>query len=153
MYDPESDGEYLSDSLGVHEHWDTSFGIFSSDRYSGPDGNGIDYIALGNESSSPTIRILTPKENYLYIAGKEIISLPLTVILGKITVEAEVRGIINEVEKVEFYIDNDLKNTDDDEPFLWLWEEPAFLTHTIKVIAYYNIGETISKEISVWKFF
>ena len=53
LYDPESDGEYLSDSLGVHEHWDPSIGIFSSDRYSGPDGNGIDYIAIGNGSSSP----------------------------------------------------------------------------------------------------
>ena len=43
-YDPEGDGTYVSDSLGVHEHCDPDVDIFSSDRYSGPSGNGIDYI-------------------------------------------------------------------------------------------------------------
>jgi len=45
-YDPENDGVYLSDSLGVHEHWDTTEDIFSSNRYSGVSNNGIDYIAF-----------------------------------------------------------------------------------------------------------
>ena len=48
-YDPENDGVYLSDSLGVHEHWDTSENIFSSERYSGVSNNGIDYIAYLKE--------------------------------------------------------------------------------------------------------
>jgi len=43
-YDPEGDRIYLSESLGVHEHWDTSIDIFSSERYT-----GIDFIALGEE--------------------------------------------------------------------------------------------------------
>ena len=55
VYDPENDGEYLINSLGVHEHWDTSYDVFSSTRYSGPDGNGIDYVAIGNISSPPSI--------------------------------------------------------------------------------------------------
>jgi hypothetical protein len=50
LYDPENDGSYLSESLGVHEHWDTTEDIFSSERYSGPSNNGIDYIAYGEES-------------------------------------------------------------------------------------------------------
>ena len=44
VYDPENDGKYLSDSLGVHEHWDTDEDIFSPERYSGPSNDGIDYI-------------------------------------------------------------------------------------------------------------
>ena len=48
-YDPENDGVYLSDSLGVHEHWDTTENIFSSDRYSGVQNNGIDYVAFHGE--------------------------------------------------------------------------------------------------------
>ena len=32
IYDPENDGVYLSESLGVHEHWDNSKDIFSPDR-------------------------------------------------------------------------------------------------------------------------
>ncbi|UCD13726.1 MAG: PKD domain-containing protein, partial [Thermoplasmatales archaeon] len=47
VYDPEGDGTYLNESLGVHEHWNTTIDIFSSDRYSGPAGDGIDYIAVG----------------------------------------------------------------------------------------------------------
>jgi PKD repeat protein len=46
LYDPENDGEYVSESLGVHEHWDTDENIFSLDRYSGPSNDGIDYIAV-----------------------------------------------------------------------------------------------------------
>ncbi|KYK31372.1 MAG: hypothetical protein AYK22_02515 [Thermoplasmatales archaeon SG8-52-3] len=49
VYDPENDGKFLSDSLGVHEHWDKNENIFSSDRYSGPTNNGIDYIFAAGE--------------------------------------------------------------------------------------------------------
>lgn len=153
VYDPENDGIYLSESLGVHEHWDTSVNIFSSERYSGPDENGIDFVVLGEEYASPAIRIVTPKENYLYIAGREIAPLPMTVIIGKIEIRAEVSGISKETEKVEFYIDNDLKHTDYEEPYTWYWDETSFLTHTIKVVAYYNTGNTVSNEMTVWKFF
>ena len=44
IYDPEGDGIYLSESLGVHEHWDTSVDVFSSDRYV-----GIDFVVIGEE--------------------------------------------------------------------------------------------------------
>ena len=47
-YDPEGDGEYLNHSLGVHEHWDTSVDIFSSERYI-----GIEYMAVLNTDNSP----------------------------------------------------------------------------------------------------
>ena len=149
-YDPEGDGIYLSESLGVHEHWDISVDIFSPDRYSGP-GNGIDFIAIGKEYASPAVVVMKPKENYLYIYGREIAPMPITVIIGKINVEAEVNGL-PEVEKLEFYIDDVLKSTDYEEPYTWLWDETSFLTHTIKVVAYYN-GNIISSEIKVWKFF
>jgi hypothetical protein len=49
-YDPENDGSYLSDSLGVHEHWDTNEDIFSTQRYSGPSNDGIDYISYKAEN-------------------------------------------------------------------------------------------------------
>jgi PKD repeat protein len=48
-YDPENDGEYLSDSLGVHEHWDTNENIFSNERYSGPTNDGIDYLFVSGD--------------------------------------------------------------------------------------------------------
>ncbi|MBU1941897.1 MAG: DUF362 domain-containing protein [Candidatus Thermoplasmatota archaeon] len=50
FYDPENDGIYLSESLGVHEHWDTNENIFLPVRYSGPTNNGIDYITYKEEA-------------------------------------------------------------------------------------------------------
>ena len=51
-YDPEDDGTFLSDSLGVHEHWNKDEDIFSPDRYLGPQEDGIDYIAISGEEFS-----------------------------------------------------------------------------------------------------
>jgi hypothetical protein len=63
MYDPENDGIYLSESLGVHEHWDTSIDIFSSDRYSGPSSNGIDYISADEQYVAPDKPTITGPKN------------------------------------------------------------------------------------------
>jgi hypothetical protein len=49
VYDPEGDGTYLSESLGVHEHWNTTVNISSFERYSGLSNNGIDYIPIIGE--------------------------------------------------------------------------------------------------------
>lgn len=148
-YDPEGDGTYLSKSLGVHEHWDTSVDIFSPDRYSGAN-KGIDFIAIGKEHASPAVIILKPKEGYLYISGREIAPMATTIIIGKVDIEVEVNGI-SEVEKVEFYIDNELMFADYDEPYEWMWDKISFSEHTIKVVAYYN-EDLISSEIKAWKF-
>lgn len=61
VYDPENDGIYLSRSLGVHEHWDTSYDIFSPERYSGVNGSGIDFIAIGKEYASTAVVIIKPE--------------------------------------------------------------------------------------------
>ena len=156
VYDPENDGVYLSESLGVHEHWDTSTDIFSIDRYSGQEADGIDYVPLGKEHASPGITITKPKEKQLYIAGNELRYLarfPKTIIFGKIDIEAEVNGISGEIEKVEFYIDGQLENTDNEEPYIWSWDQRSFFRHTIKTIAYFDSKNSVSDELMVWKFF
>jgi hypothetical protein len=45
-YDPEGDGTYVTESLGVHEHWDPEENIFAKERYSGPANDGIEYMAI-----------------------------------------------------------------------------------------------------------
>jgi hypothetical protein len=154
VYDPEDDGVYLSKSLGVHEHWDATVDIFSSERYSGPSLNGIDFKATGEEHAHPAIIITKPMDNYLYITGEKISPLlPITIIIGKINVELKINGVSEEVEKVEFYIDDNLEYNDPDEPYTWLWDKPIFFKHSLKVIAYYGNGEQLIDDIIVWKFF
>lgn len=150
IYDPENDGIYLSKSLGVHEHWDTSVDIFSPDRYSGLEKNGIDFVAIGKEYATPAVRILNPEENYIYIFGEKILPSPLTVIIGRIKVIAELEGSEAYTEKMEFYVDEELKSVDYEEPFEWEWKEISFSFHNLKVVAYFN-ENSASSEIKILK--
>jgi hypothetical protein len=152
IYDPEHDGVYLSKSLGVHEHWNKTFDIFSINRYLGPSENGIDFIAIGKENAEPAIFITTPEENYLYINGNEIIKLRNTIIIGDIEIKASANIEYGTIEKVEFYINGDLKATFTTQPYNYLWDEKDILKfkYNIKVIAYYD-KETLSDDLNVFR--
>jgi hypothetical protein len=150
-YDPEHDGVYLSHSLGVHEHWDPTVNIFSSDRYSGLAGNGIDYCACGVEYAHPGVVITNPQEKHLYIFGNDKGAFPLTLIFGKITVEAHVNGDAGTVQKVEFFVDNHLQSTVTETPYTWSWSRLSIFKHTIKIVAYYDSMNTTSNQMTVWK--
>ena len=151
VYDPEHDGAYLSKSLGVHEHWDRNVSIFSSDRYSGLSGNGIDYRPYGGEFVHPAVVITNPQEKHLYVFGIDKGVFPVTFVLGKINVEAQVNGEAGFVEKVEFYLDNQLKATDTEEPYSWSWNQLSFFRHTLKIVAYYDAGNSSSSQLTLWK--
>ncbi len=154
-YDPENDGIYLSESLGVHEHWNKSVDIFSSNRYGGPAGNGIDFVAIGEEYAKPGILITKPKMEYLYINGNDVFRIGSTVIIGDIQIETRINEVTEEIEKVEFYINDVFKASDAEPPYNYSWDEHTYIRikHTIKVIAYFGKGETLSNEIAVWKIF
>jgi hypothetical protein len=153
VYDPEHDGTYVSASLGVHEHWDRTVNIFTSERYSGLAGNGIDYVTSGQEYTQPGVVITTPLEKHLYLFGNEKGAFPFTLIIGKINVEAQVNGISETVEKIEFYKDGALQFTDTEAPYVWTWNKLSFFRHTIQAIAYYDSTNSSSSLIIIWKFF
>jgi len=150
-YDPEDDGIYLSTSLGVHEHWDRTVDIFSSERYSGVGGDGIDYRTFGEEFVRPGVVFINPQEKHLYLFGTDKGAFPVSLIIGKIDVEAQLNGVLGTVEKIEFYVDNKLQFSDTEAPYLWTWTKLSIFSHTVKVIAYYDAVNTTSNEIKVWK--
>jgi hypothetical protein len=152
VYDPENDGSYVSESLGVHEHWNTSVDIFLSDRYLGPSSNGIDFVAVGEEYAHPDVIFTNPQENHLYINGNKKCRFPVTLIIGDITIEAQVNGISDDIEKIEFYMDEELLFVDTEVPYNWTWQNKPRYKHTIKTIAHYGEEDTLSNEIVVWKF-
>ncbi|MBC7081665.1 MAG: choice-of-anchor J domain-containing protein [Thermoplasmatales archaeon] len=96
----------------------------------------------------PTVSIVKPR-NALYIFDREIIPLPIPVIIGGITIEATATSTTG-IAKVEFYIDNVLKFTDTSEPYSWTWDERAIGMHEIKAIAYDSSGQTTTDRISVF---
>jgi len=99
------------------------------------------------------VSIEQPLENSLYILDRKILTLPrTTVIMGDITVKAIINST-HEIDRLEFYIDDELKHTETDHPsWLWVpwkWDKAIFLRHTIKVTAYDNLGNNVSDEIEV----
>lgn len=84
---------------------------------------------------------------YLYIFDKRIAPIRNTIIIGKIVVEI---NAYDGIEKVGFYVDDELKFIDDIPPYQWLWGEMSMGRHKIKIIAYGMEG-TVEKEIEVIK--
>lgn len=152
-YDPEHDGTYVTTSLGVHEHWDRTVSVFSSTRYVGFSENGIDYLTAGEEFVRPGVVFTSPVEKHLYVFGKDLGAFPSTLIIGKMNVEAQVNGVAEAVEKIEFYKNDVLQYTDTEAPYIWTWNALSFFRHTIKIVAYYDAVNTTSNEIIVWKLF
>jgi len=89
---------------------------------------------------------------HIYVFDREISSLPSShmpfkaIVIGVVTVVVNASG----VEKVEFYVDNELKGNDTTPPYEWLWDEklrPPPM-HKLKAVGYGG-GSTASDEIKV----
>ncbi|HEC82169.1 MAG TPA: hypothetical protein ENI42_07105 [Thermoplasmatales archaeon] len=93
---------------------------------------------------STSISISTPQEGNLYAMGAQLFRLPFnwTVILGPITVRADVTGINGFV--VNFYIDDELKSSDSSPPFEYPWWDISFGRHVIKAeLEGYGLEDTV----------
>jgi len=107
------------------------------------------------DDSSPKVEITKPMENSLYISNRRTpLSLLRTWIIGLIDVEVDAEDNVD-VDRVELYIDNELKATLTNESYSWRWDEktPLRFRHEIKAVAYDTVGNNASDEVIVWKFF
>jgi len=101
---------------------------------------------------SPRLVVTIKKpQRALYVGNKKIVPLIFPVIVGKIDIEVEVIEYLSGVQRVEFFIDNELKETDSDSPYTWTWDEKDFFFHTIKVTAFDNSGNSASDRLQIFK--
>lgn len=94
--------------------------------------------------------------NAIYLNNQRIIPHENCVIIGGIDIEASIhdfwyRSMEESVTKVEFYIDGELKNTINDPPFIWTWNDHSIGQHIIKIIAYDASGYSTSTQRTVTK--
>jgi len=113
-------------------------------------------IANALADDLPTIKITNPKPGYLYFNFLDIITFQLpfivTLIIGKNDVETDVTQGAYAIDRVEFYIDDDLKFTDYNAPYKWVWnEQTPFFYYTIKAVVYDVHGFQTSDVIKVYK--
>jgi len=105
----------------------------------------------------PTVEIDTPHYGCIYftIAGTQYVYIPcipfITLIIGKIYIIVNATDNMG-VESVEFYIDDILRHTDSEPPYIWLWDERTMLfTYEIKVIARDYRGNEATDNVKVWR--
>ncbi len=104
------------------------------------------------DSDAPQVTLLKPDRG-LYIGNKKILPLALTILIGNIDIQINASDNTSGVCQVEFYVDNDLKFTDQEAPYIWMWDEWAFFTHTITIIVRDHATHAKTIEREVWKFF
>jgi hypothetical protein len=127
-------------------------GFITAGKYRSDDTSDDAWLVkIGNV---PTVTINKPK-NGLYFMNffirPYLFRGPL--ILGPIDVEVEVVDHKYEIEKVEFYINDELMAIETSEPYRMNWSEMAFGRYDIKIVAYNSNGDIGVDEIRVWKFF
>jgi parallel beta-helix repeat protein len=111
-------------------------------------------IGTRNKDQKPLMQpfqkiISKPSAKYLYINDNTGVYIRLTpfgnaLILGGISIDV----IGNDWVKVEFYVDNDLKNIDTEPPFQWIWNERGLSKHTFGVVAHSTSGNSVIDEIN-----
>jgi len=81
-------------------------------------------------------------------ANGRIFGIKTPIIVGS----AYISGRLSEdIEKVEFYVNEDLKFVANDKPFEWLWNEKSFGKYVLKVVAYDSFGNKAYDSMDVWK--
>jgi hypothetical protein len=104
---------------------------------------------LSDNVESLKVEIVKPEQGYIYLNGRELFPLFfITLIIGPFTFEVNVSGD-NPINKVEFYIDNQLKHTDYYEPYSWECYEILSFSHTLKAKAYNIYEDHDSNEIKL----
>jgi hypothetical protein len=117
------------------------------------------FITLKRDATKPENLEITKPINGLYIRDNRlwplinfsIFSWSPPIIFGKITIQVSCMDTTSGMKSVEFNVNN-LTSTDTTIPYEWLWDERAFFTHTITVIAEDNAGntDTVSKDVRIF---
>ncbi len=94
------------------------------------------------------VAITKPRGGTLYFMDREIIPIASdkAIVIGRITVQVETNG-----DKVEFYVNDELKFIDNDESYEWIWNETAIGKYTIKVVAY-DFTHIANDKQNIWIF-
>ena len=125
-------------------------------HYASTSGQIWSFTTQIKKNKAPTVVISKPLKA-LYIFNSYILPrfFRLTKVIGKITLEAEVKDEDSNIDKVEFIINGEIKGTDDTYPYTYdlTWNRLRFFhLFFIKVIAYDTDGASDTSIIIIKKF-
>ena len=102
----------------------------------------------------PNIKISKP-QRAIYIRDRKIIPFIVPVIFGDIQIWFSAEDNLSGLNRIELFIDDELREIFTICPKSWLWNEitPWKYKHVIKLIAYDNASNNATKNMTVWRFF
>ena len=117
----------------------------------GEDAKNITWSFTTTDDTELTVNITSPEEKSLYVYGNKILDLPFnTIVYGLMKVEATASSK-NGIEKVQFYVDGDLKETVYETPYEFHFGPIICKKYTIQAKATDSTNNTISDFIEVIK--
>lgn len=139
---------------------DITFGGMTSADYN---NDGYSDIVMGGVQgiirlfiNNHLLAVITrPQDGYFYKFDKEqyqLFKYTGVLCIGKITIGV---SELENIEKVEFYINGILRSTDTTSPynFTWMLGNPLRHRHMIKIVAFGTGGRISKDELRVWRFF
>ena len=143
-------GEYEWNTSGLEDGHSYLLKISVKDS-SNNQGTDMSNSAFTVDNTQPSLVLQKPCHNHLYLLDREVMPILRTkaVIIGKITVTVNATDKTSGVNRVEFFVDNVVKNVDTGAPYEWEWNEKSFTSHTLKVVAYDNAGNSVYEELDV----
>jgi hypothetical protein len=132
---------------------------FPFDAYYADAADGSELLSGGN--LPPSVGFSVPKVGYMHIMGIPIwdyLFRKPTVLVGRTKIVAEAFDEDSEIEKVAFYIDDNLVGEDTEEPYEYTFRKVKLFkrilrNHTLTVIAYDDEGKTGTNSIDVRCYF
>jgi hypothetical protein len=104
-----------------------------------------------SDGTPPSVYIEKPQGG-LYAFDKKIIPLSnnATVILGDITMEILAEDYETDIDRLEIWVDGNLKNSSNEKHYYWLWDEVMVGRHMVRITAWDNAGNCNSNEFEVF---
>jgi hypothetical protein len=111
------------------------------------------------DTSGPSLAITSPKKGWLYVnllvIQRKFPIFITTLVIGQIEVAVTASDSQSGMNRVEFYLDDDLKATDYTAPYSWSWVEHGYFfpfpPYQLTVKAYDNIENPSTLSYRVWK--
>ena len=155
---------YWNSSFREGNYWDDYTGLDNNSDgrgdtpYNISGGDNKDYYpVMGYDNVLPFIKIIKPDCSFYFMNHKlGVLPLNMPFVIGKLTIEANAFDNESGIKRVEFYIDDELKYSDNVKPYTydWIGDKKIFFKrrHSIKVVAYDRYNNSNDDSIDVIRF-
>ena len=110
------------------------------------------------DDMAPSITMIKPRPDRLYIAGREILTLPPhirnvdSVIFGPVDIDTAVVDTGCGINFIDLLIDGEKRYTSYGDTLDWEWNKRTIGVHSVKIVSQDKLGHTNNKQLKIWVF-